>query len=153
MFKRRGVLLVLWLTFITVVAWIGFHIYHITVTSTISEELQLQIIPIDPNFDMDTINRLKGRVKVEPLYQFNENTASASPLSGADADVADPVSIGAEANSPPADTGQGPIDASPTTDSPQSLGSEGQAEPGDERATDEGISPTESTLPLVTGAP
>ena len=55
MFKRKETLIVLWLTFITVVSWIGFSIYHIIVTSTISEELQLQITPIDPNFDTDTI--------------------------------------------------------------------------------------------------
>ncbi len=70
MFKRKDVIFILWLTFITVAAWVGFNIYHIAVTSTIDEELQVQITPIDPNFDIDTIDALKSREKIDPLYQF-----------------------------------------------------------------------------------
>jgi hypothetical protein len=80
MFKRKDVIFILWLTFITVVAWIGFNIYHITATSTISEELQLQIMPIDPSFDSKTIDKLKSRDRVDPLYEFpSDNEASNSP--------------------------------------------------------------------------
>jgi hypothetical protein len=75
MLKRRDVLIILWMTFITVVAWIGFSIYHISVTSTIKDIDASAIAPIDPNFDMGTINKLKSREKVEPVYQFSETTA------------------------------------------------------------------------------
>lgn len=119
MFKRKDVLIILWMTFLTVAAWIGFSIYHIVVTSTISEELQLQITAIDPNFDMDTINKLKGREKIEPLYQFNETLASASASTS---NVAD---------------------AKPSTDSGQSAAVTPEAS----------ITPSENTLPQVSGAP
>ncbi len=83
MFKRKDSLVILWLTFITVIAWIGFNIYHISVTSTISEELNKQIIPIDPNFDMNTITKLSGREKIEPLYEFNDNFSGNSATGAA----------------------------------------------------------------------
>lgn len=73
MFKRKDVLFIFLLTFITVAAWIGFNIYHIVVTSTISEEIQEQITPINPNFDTATVNKLKSREQIEPLYLFNES--------------------------------------------------------------------------------
>ncbi len=81
MFKRKDVIFILWLTFITVAAWVGFNIYHIAVTSTIDQELQLQITPIDSNFDTDTINTLKARERIEPLYQFPDSIGveTASP--------------------------------------------------------------------------
>lgn len=81
MFKRKDVQIILWLTFITVAAWIGFHIYHVSVTSTISEEIEKQIAPIDPNFDINTINKLKEREQVEPMYQYRETVEepTASP--------------------------------------------------------------------------
>lgn len=78
MFKQKDVLIILWMTFITTVAWIGFNIYHAIVTSTISEELQMQILPIDPNFDMATINKLKSREKIEPLYKYQGSYGEAS---------------------------------------------------------------------------
>lgn len=70
--------------FICVLAWIGFSIYHNIVTSTISEPLTMQIIPISPNFDTNTINNLKKRNNVSPLYQLggtveNEVVPTASP--------------------------------------------------------------------------
>jgi hypothetical protein len=71
MFKR-DMLIILLMTFITIAAWIGFNIYHIIVTSTISEELQAQITAINPNFDLDTINKLKSRKSIEPLYQITD---------------------------------------------------------------------------------
>jgi len=71
MLKRKDILFILWLTFLTVAAWIGFNIYHIIVTSTIDEELQIQILPIKPEFDMGTIENLKKRQVVEPMYQFD----------------------------------------------------------------------------------
>jgi hypothetical protein len=75
MFKRKDVIFILLLTFITTVAWIASNIYHIIVTSTINEELQTQITQIDPNFDTETIELLKGRERIEPLYQFRDTNA------------------------------------------------------------------------------
>ncbi len=82
--KKNDILLILVPTFLCVVAWIGFSIYDNIVTSTISEPLNMQIIPINPKFDTDTINNLKKRNNVTPLYQLgvtveNEVAPIASP--------------------------------------------------------------------------
>lgn len=68
--KKNDILLILVPTFLFVVAWIGFSIYDNIVTSTISGSLNMQIIPINPNFDTATINNLKKRNNVTPLYQL-----------------------------------------------------------------------------------
>jgi hypothetical protein len=80
MFKQKETLIILWMTFVTVVAWVSLNIYHIWVTSTISNIDAASILPIDPKFDTNIIDKLKTREIVEPLYQFNvtsqENAAS-----------------------------------------------------------------------------
>lgn len=70
MFKRQDVIIILWMTFLTVAAWIVFGIYHTWTTSTISEIDVSAISPIDPNFDMSAIDALRDREVVSPLYRF-----------------------------------------------------------------------------------
>ena len=65
--------------FVIVAAWIGFSLFHTFVTSTISEDLQMKIIPIDPTFDTATIQVLKARKKVAPSFQSNEKSTVATP--------------------------------------------------------------------------
>lgn len=57
--------------FIVVVAWIGFNLYHNYVTSTINPDLQMQINPITPTFDRQTIEKLKTRALITPAYDFS----------------------------------------------------------------------------------
>jgi hypothetical protein len=57
------------------VAWISFNIYHIWATSTITEDLQMQIQPITPDFDTGTITALKSRKKITPVYTSNNPPA------------------------------------------------------------------------------
>jgi hypothetical protein len=76
--RRKDILFILISSFVVVVAWIGFNIYHIYITSTISEEVQVQLVPIDGQFDIETIQNLKSRNKVVPAFEKQE-TASQSP--------------------------------------------------------------------------
>lgn len=76
--KRKDILTLLVPTFIFIFAWIGFGIYHNSVKSTISEELNMQITPISPDFDTKTIDKLKKRQNVTPIYQTNESTQSSA---------------------------------------------------------------------------
>jgi hypothetical protein len=79
--KQKDILFVLISSFILVVLWIGFNIYHIWVTSTISEDLQLKLTPIVGSFDTATIQKLKNRVQIEPAYerQASAKTETISP--------------------------------------------------------------------------
>lgn len=47
-------------TFVTIV-WISTTLYHNSVTSKISEANKVKIAPIDPNFDIATLESLDGR--------------------------------------------------------------------------------------------
>lgn len=66
--KQKDILLLVIPFFILVVIFIIFSVYHNSVTSTISENLNIQITPISPTFDQKTISNLKKRDKVEPLF-------------------------------------------------------------------------------------
>jgi hypothetical protein len=77
--KRNDILLILIPSFIFALAWIGFSIYHNVITSTISEPLSVQITPITPTFDTQTIDSLKNRENVAPLYDLSTAAENVSP--------------------------------------------------------------------------
>ena len=52
------------LTTFFVVCWVGFGIYHNSITSTISTDTSIQIIPISPRFDIETIAKLKAKTVI-----------------------------------------------------------------------------------------
>jgi hypothetical protein len=51
-------------TLLTVLAWIGFDVYHNSVTSTVSEDTVKTIIPITPTFDQEAILLLQKRQQI-----------------------------------------------------------------------------------------
>lgn len=70
-------------SFIIVLAWIGFNLYHNIKTSTISQNLTVQILPINPSFDKKTISDLKKRARVTPFYEINISPSPPSTQGGA----------------------------------------------------------------------
>lgn len=101
--KQKDILFVLISSFVVVVAWIAFNIYHIWATSTVSEDIQLQLTPISPNFDPQTIQQLKLRENINPLFDLQPPVASTptpsiTPSPGTDT-TASPSAPITEANS------------------------------------------------------
>jgi hypothetical protein len=76
--KQKDILFILISSFVLTVAWVCFNLYHKWVTTTISSDLQMQLNPIDPNFDMDTFEKLKQREQVTPSYNLDGSIKSAS---------------------------------------------------------------------------
>ncbi len=79
---QKDILFIFISSFIVVVAWIGFNIYHIYATTTISEEIQLQLTPISPNFDQVTMQQLKTRENIDPFYDSLKASVSVTPQPG-----------------------------------------------------------------------
>lgn len=75
--RRKDFLLISIFTFITVVAGIGFTIYHTLVTTTTTPELQKRIEPIAPTFDGKTIEVIKRERKPVNLL---EESALPTPV-------------------------------------------------------------------------
>jgi uncharacterized ParB-like nuclease family protein len=65
-------------TFILILVWIVFSIIQSRVNSTISVPLTVQIAPINPSFDMQTIASLKKRIIVAPASEIPTETATAA---------------------------------------------------------------------------
>jgi len=76
---QKDILFIFISSFIVVVAWIGFNLYHIYVTSTINGDLQLQLTPISPVFDPQTIQQLKTRENINPEFQIQKVAATPTP--------------------------------------------------------------------------
>ncbi|HVF69398.1 MAG TPA: hypothetical protein VNA13_02405 [Xanthomonadales bacterium] len=66
-------------SFVLVVLWIGFNLYHAYATSTIEPDLRLQIEHIDPQFNTRTLDKLKSRKTIVPVYQLDSASTSAEP--------------------------------------------------------------------------
>ena len=100
MFKEKNLLTILILAFLVTVAWVGLSVYHNAKTSTINDALNVQIKPIAPNFDTQTINNLSNRQQVQPQYSISQISQPAlSPTT--------PVSQSNELASPAATQTQG----------------------------------------------
>jgi hypothetical protein len=67
--KTREIYILLISCFVLVIFWIGFSVYHNSITSTIPRKLNIQIIPINPNFDEKTISDIKTRPQITPVYE------------------------------------------------------------------------------------
>lgn len=68
--KQKDIIILIVPSFILIIAWIIFSIYHNSVNSTISSALNIQITPIKSTFDTSTISKLKQRQSVTPTYQI-----------------------------------------------------------------------------------
>lgn len=71
--------------------WIGFSLYHNSVMSTIPQGLSIQIVPIQPKFDTETLENLKKREKIEPILEA-EFTILTEDLSSPSSKLSSPSS-------------------------------------------------------------
>lgn len=75
--KQKDLLIILVSLFVLTVLWVVFNIYHSFVTSTIKDSLSIQIVPIEGQFDTNTINQIRERRRVEPLYEIGLQISGA----------------------------------------------------------------------------
>lgn len=80
--KQKDILFLLIPVALLVIAWIVFNIYHNLATSTISEALNTNILPISPSFDTETISNLKTRERVVPVFEL-QKIETPTPTSAA----------------------------------------------------------------------
>lgn len=65
-------------SFVLVAIWIGLNLYHSAVTSTIAPDLEIQINPIEPEFNINVIQNLKTRLQIAPAYELDRASSEAS---------------------------------------------------------------------------
>lgn len=74
--KHKDIVLLLVSALLLVIAWVVFNIYHNSVTSTTPEALEKEALIINPDFDEKTINKLKERKRVLPVYDLESPSPS-----------------------------------------------------------------------------
>jgi len=78
--KRKDALIILIPSLIVVILWVMFSIYHNYINSTIPNDINMQISVINPDFDTKTINQLKSRTAVTPIYTIDANSPSSEQI-------------------------------------------------------------------------
>lgn len=78
--KKNDAIFLLIASFILVFAWISFNILHNLTTSTIPENTNQQLVPINPNFDMKTVEKLKSRIKITPILNSQSGQSSGEAV-------------------------------------------------------------------------
>ncbi len=99
---KNLILLFAFSSFVTFV-WIGTSVYHNTITSKISQSNQIRIEPIDPSFDMETLQSLTSREEVtvnlsDQLTIISEDGDLSTATQGAQTvnQLSDPIPVTAE---------------------------------------------------------
>lgn len=62
--NRRELFIIAIITFLTVIAWVGFGVFHARTTSTISQKEKQEVVPLTPTFDNDIIRQLQTREEI-----------------------------------------------------------------------------------------
>lgn len=75
--RQRDILFLLISGFILTAIWISSAVYHNYASSTITDALQLEINPIDPRFDTKTLDQIKSRNDIEPVFEAQVASNSA----------------------------------------------------------------------------
>jgi hypothetical protein len=73
------------MTTAVVASWIGFAIYHNSVTSTISSDTSIRITPIDAQFDKETIETIRQKRVIRADLSETRVEVSIIPSSTASA--------------------------------------------------------------------
>lgn len=65
-------------TILTILIWIGADLYHISLTSTIPENMKRVIAPFNPNLDLTVIENLKKK-RNPSEFEISTSTAEIAP--------------------------------------------------------------------------
>jgi hypothetical protein len=76
--KQKDIFIIVVSSFIVIVIWIAANLWHIQNASKLSASVILQSKPITPVFDTQTLEKLKERSQVTPLFTIKNASATAS---------------------------------------------------------------------------
>jgi hypothetical protein len=79
--RKKDLYFLLGTTLILVIFWVVFSIYQNLISSTISTPVAVDINPIQPTFNEATLDALKKRQKISPLYTSVQQPSSPEPQS------------------------------------------------------------------------
>ena len=68
--KQKDLVIILVPLLILTILWVIFNVYHNYVSSTITDPLSYQIVPIEGSFDKNTIEQVKQRNRIDPSNEI-----------------------------------------------------------------------------------
>lgn len=73
--KQRDIIILVVPLFFLALLWTAYSVYINSVSSTVPESLNIQITPIDSKFDEKTIEELKNRQNLLPVFDATSSPA------------------------------------------------------------------------------
>lgn len=83
--KEKNIVFILLSSAVVTLAWIGFGFYHTSVTSTLDEELTVQIRPIPKTFNASGLEEVLGRTQTAPMYELSGGGTQGSSTEASEA--------------------------------------------------------------------
>lgn len=75
--KNNQNIIIAVVTILTIIIWIAGNLYHISVTSTVPEDIQKTLAPFNPNLDVDFLQSLKNKKQVSQ-FAVSQTASSES---------------------------------------------------------------------------
>ena len=67
------------LTLVTVIIWVGIEVYQTYNQTTISQDIQSQLQPLNPSIDIETLDGLSDRFVPPTSFQITSPTDTTTP--------------------------------------------------------------------------
>jgi len=77
--KKNNVVILLVSFVVLVITWIIGNIYHATVTSTLSDDLNSQSAPIEPTFNEDVLAAIRTREQINTSFDTSATASAPTP--------------------------------------------------------------------------
>jgi hypothetical protein len=77
--KNNQLIFVAIFTIVTILIWIGADLYHISVNSTIPEDMKQIVIPINPTLDTKIFEELRSKKDPADFISGTEVSSISSP--------------------------------------------------------------------------
>lgn len=81
--KQKELTYIIVSIFLLIIVWIILSVYHSSITSTITPLVNVQITPITPSFDTKTLDDLKKRENITPVFEFGGGSVTVSSTNSA----------------------------------------------------------------------
>ena len=73
--KQRDFVIIFGSSCALVLLWIVFTLVHTSKTSTVNDITITSVKPIPDSFDMATLEKVRGRLQVQPVYSITTNVS------------------------------------------------------------------------------
>lgn len=77
--KNNQLILLAIFTIFTIIIWIASDLYHISITSTIPEDMKQLVVPLNPTLDTKIFDELRSKKNPADFVSGHDTLSTSSP--------------------------------------------------------------------------